>query len=216
MYVEIAKGTPSNRGTLVPKNELHKYLEPEVPLYRSLYLYDDTSISEIEGKGSVSNYYGTRFIDKVLIDIDKGQDTNDQTLKNARNYLMALENEGLNLKNAVQVYFSGSGYHFILPNSIFNFQASPELPYIVRKTMASLLPGIDEMVYIRSAIYRLPHTINLKTNLYKIPLTVKELMQKSSDEIMKLAKTPRIEFQYTELFGDGEFEHLIIEEAPTV
>ena len=216
MYVEIAKGAPSNRGTLVPKNELHKYIEQDIPLYRSLYLYDDNAVEEIQDKGSVSNYYGTRFIDKVLIDIDKGQDTNDQTLKNARNYLMALENEGLNLKNAVQVYFSGSGYHFILPNSIFNFQASPELPYIVRKTMASLLPGIDEMVYIRSAIYRLPHTINLKTNLYKIPLTVKELMNKSADDIMKLAKTPRIEFQYTELFGDGEFEHLVIEEAPSV
>ena len=127
MYVEIAKGAPSNRGTLVPKNELHTYLEPETPLYRSLYLYDDSAVSEIQDKGSVSNYYGTRWIDKVLIDIDKGQDTNEQTLKNAQNYLMALENEGINLNNAIQVYFSGSGYHFMLPNSIFNFEASPEL-----------------------------------------------------------------------------------------
>ena len=216
MYVELAKGTPSNRGTLILKKDLAKYIEPKTPLYRSLYLYDDNAVKQIEGKGSVSNYYGVRFIDKVLIDIDKGQDTNEQTLRRAQQYLNALENEGLNLNNSVQPYFSGSGYHFLIPSTVFNFEASPELPYIVRKTMATLLPGIDEMVYIRSAIYRVPHTINLKTNLYKIPLTVNEIMQSKCEDILLKAKEPRLEFAYREMLGDGELEQMVTKEAPTV
>ena len=80
--------------------------------------------------------------------------------------------------------------------------------------MAKLLPGIDEMVYIRTAIYRVAHTINKKTGLYKVPLTIRELMHKKPEEIMELAKTPRLDFPYQELMGDGELEEYIITDTP--
>ena len=69
-YVEIAKKQPRNRGFMIPKKELSSYINPEEPLYRSLYLYDDAGKSQIEEAGSVGDFYGTRWIDKVLIDID--------------------------------------------------------------------------------------------------------------------------------------------------
>ena len=50
MYVELAKGAPSNRGTLILKKDLAKYIEPTTPLYRSLYLYDENAIEQIESK----------------------------------------------------------------------------------------------------------------------------------------------------------------------
>jgi hypothetical protein len=131
-------------------------------------------------------------------------------MRRTRAYLLALEDEGLSLSRSVQTFFSGSGYHLIIPNSVFNFEPSSELPYIVRKTMAALLPGIDDMVYIRSAIYRVPHTKNNKTNLYKIPLTIKELHERTPEEILKMAESPRLEFAYKEMLGEGELEHTII------
>ena len=215
-YLEIAQKTPSNRGVIIDKKSLIKYINIDDPLYRSLYLYDEHGKAAIETSGSVADYYGTRWIDRVIVDIDKGNDSNNETMRRTRAYLLALEDEGLSLTRSVQTFFSGSGYHLIIPNSVFNFEPSSELPYIVRKTMAALLPGIDDMVYIRSAIYRVPHTKNNKTNLYKIPLTIKELHEKTPEEILKMAESPRLEFAYKEMLGEGELEHTILTKTPTI
>tara|TARA_R110002020_G_scaffold23434_1_gene77908 strand:- start:2105 stop:3880 length:1776 start_codon:yes stop_codon:yes gene_type:complete len=215
-YIEIAKKEPRNRGFIIPKTELASHINTEEPLYRSLYLYDETGKAKIEQAGSVGDFHGTRWIDKVLIDIDKGDNSNEETLRQAIACVFALTDLGLIAHKSIQPYFSGSGYHLIIPNSVFNFEASPELPYIVRKTLTNILPGIDDMVYIRTAIYRLPHTVNLKTNLYKIPLTVKELESMKATEIIELAKTPRLEFAYHSLIGEGELEEYIIKETPKI
>ena len=215
-YIEIAKAEPRNRGFVIQKKELSSYINPKEPLYRSLYLYDETGKSQIDEAGSVGDFYGTRWIDKVLIDIDKGDSSNEETLRQALACVMALTDLGVVAHKSIQPYFSGSGYHLIIPNSVFNFEASPELPYILRKTMVELLPGIDDMVYIRTAIYRVPHTINLKTNLYKVPLTMDELHQLQAKEIMEIAKSPRLEFAYHSLIGEGELEEYINKETPKI
>ena len=209
-YIEIAQGTPRNRGVLIPKVELKNYINPEVPLYRSAYLYDEEAKDAIEQKGSVSSYYGSRDIDNILIDIDKGSNTNEQTLNQVKGILMQLEDAGLSLEESCQAFYSGTGYHLIIPNSVFGFEASEELPYKVRQTMASLLPGIDDMVYIRSAIYRVPHTKNMKTGLHKIPLTLKEVNTKTPEDIMQMAKTPRLDFEYYSLSGENELKEYIV------
>ena len=36
MYVEIARGTPANRGILIPFKDLSRYLSKDEPLYRSV------------------------------------------------------------------------------------------------------------------------------------------------------------------------------------
>ena len=51
-YVEIARGTPVNRGIMIPSNKLIDYVSKE-PLYRSVYLYDDTAVEYVEKKGSL-------------------------------------------------------------------------------------------------------------------------------------------------------------------
>ena len=215
-YIEIAKAEPRNRGFIIPKTELSSYINPEEPLYRSLYLYDDAGKSQIENTGSVGDFYGTRWIDKVLVDIDKGDNTNEETLRQVRACVYALVDAGIDSGNSIQPYFSGSGYHLIISNNVFNFTPSPELPYIVRQTMTALLPGIDDMVYIRTAIYRVPHTVNLKTGLYKVPLTINELESLKATEILDIAKAPRLEFAYHSLMGEGELEEYIIKETPKI
>jgi len=215
-YIEIAKAEPRNRGFIIPKTELSSYINTEEPLYRSLYLYDEVGKSQIDEAGSVGDFYGTRWIDKVLIDIDKGDDSNEHTLRQTLACVMALSDLGVVAHKSIQPYFSGTGYHLVLPNAVFNFEASPELPYIVRKTMAELLPGIDDMIYIRTGIYRIPHTVNLKTNLYKVPLTIKELQTFKVKDILDIAKTPRLEFAYHSLIGEGELEEYILKETPKI
>ena len=215
-YIEIAKKEPRNRGFMISKKELASHINPEEPLYRSLYMYDDIGKEEINKAGSVGDFYGPRWIDRVIVDIDKGDNSNEETLRQARTCIVVLGEHGVVPHKSIQPIFSGSGYHLIIPNTVFNFESSPELPYLVRQTMAQLLPGIDDMVYIRSAIYRVPHTVNLKTGLYKVPLTIKELETLKPKEILDIATTPRMEFAYHSLIGEGELEEHIVTETPKI
>ncbi len=71
-YVEIAVGTPRNRGTLVLRSELHKYIPTDGnPLYRSVYLYNEDAKKFADSKGTLKGYHGERGIDNILIHIEK-------------------------------------------------------------------------------------------------------------------------------------------------
>ena len=45
-YVEIARGTPVNRGIIIPVEKLVNYISKE-PLYRSVYLYDEEAVKYV-------------------------------------------------------------------------------------------------------------------------------------------------------------------------
>ena len=186
------------------------------PLYRSMYTYSKDAFDFADSNNnSLRNYYGTRAIDNILIDIDKEQNTDDYTHKRAQSIVFQLTDELGLQTHSFRVFFSGSGYHIVIPNSVFNFTPSDELPFQVKDTMMKLFPDIDSMVYIRTGLYRVAHTVNKKSGLYKVPLTHTEIMSKTWQHIHDLAKTPRYEFPYTELNGDGELEDYIVEHTPT-
>ena len=213
-YVEIARGTPANRGILIPFNKLGNYISGE-PLYRSVYLYDEEALEYVSKKGTLKDYFGIRSIDKIPIDIDKGDNTNEKTLDILRSVIMELEEADI-MEESFQCYFSGSGYHLILSGDLFNFKAGIDLPYIVKQTLKKLTPHIDSSIYMRTGIYRVQHTINQKTELYKIPLTRDEVMNLECDDIIKLAENNRADFNYHDLKGNGELEHSIVQEVPDV
>ena len=214
MYVEIAKGTPGNRGYLINKNDLGNFINRK-PLYRSVYLYDDEALKYVEDNGTLKNYFGVRYIDKVPIDIDKGGNSDEKTLDVLRGVILELEDADIT-EESFQCFFSGSGYHVDLAGGLFNFKAGVDLPYMVKQTLKSLIPDLDSSIYMRTGIYRVQHTINQKTNLYKIPLYRDEVMNLDAADILKLAKVNRSDYTYLGLQGDGELEHTVKEEVPDV
>jgi hypothetical protein len=213
IYVEIAVSSPRNRGTLVLKSDLHKYIPVNgEALYRSVYLYNENAKQFADSKGTLKGYHGERGIDNVLIDIDRKDNSDEYTLRKLRETLTHLKILEV-LEESIQCYFSGTGYHIVITNKVFNFQSSGSLPYQVKQTMSSLFDNIDTSIYMRSGIYRVAHTKNQKTELYKIPLTLQEAHNNTVDEIHKLASDPRFEYPYELLDGDGELEgHICLEE----
>lgn len=211
-FVEIAVGLPRHRGRLIPKATLSTYLDGETPIYRSLYLYDEQAVDyqKTNGRKTIANYIGTRYIGNLIIDVDKETNTDDYTLQKLIGLIHDLTDLGVP-ETAMQPFFSGSGYHLLLHENLFNFKPSPELPYIVKETMKGLLEGIDVSIYMRSGIYRLAHTKNLKTGLYKIPITFKEVFNLNAHDIRDLATTPRFDFPYKDypLEADGELEEYV-------
>ena len=213
-YIEIAKGSPKNRGYVIDKKDLVKFINGE-PLYRSMYLYGEDAKEHALQHGSLKGYFGERAIDNVLIDIDKGSNTNELTLAKLQSILYDLTELSITEQN-YQSYFSGSGYHLVLTNQLFNFTPHRDLPYLVKSTVKKLFQDVDPMVYMRTGIYRVQHTLNQKTNLYKIPLTRKEVFSLKCEEIMEMAKSNRVEFPYSELVGEGELEEYVVTQAPSL
>jgi len=213
-YVEIAKGTPFNRGIIIPVNKLSAYIGEE-PLYRSVYLYDETGLEYVNENGSLKDFFGIRYIDKIPIDIDKQDRSDERTLDILRGTISELEDAEIG-SESFQAYFSGSGYHLILSGELFNFKPGNDLPFIVKQTVKKMIPDIDASIYMRTGIYRLQHTPNQKTGLYKIPLTRNEVMNNNPEEIFELAKTARLDFKYQRLEGNRQFEANIIEDVPDV
>ena len=93
-YIEIARGTPVNRGILIPSENLVNYIGKE-PLYRSVYLYDEEAVEYVNKNGSLRNYFGIRYIDKIPIDIDKGDNTDEKTLDILRGTILELEDSDI-------------------------------------------------------------------------------------------------------------------------
>lgn len=198
--------------------EMHLYILDEgktKPVYRSMYFYDEEGKEYVNTNSTLKNFFGMRYIDEVLIDIDKGQNTDDYTLRCAQSILYELNELGVP-GGAIQPYFSGTGYHIAVSNELFNFPASKDLPFIVKNTMTTLLDGLDASVYQRTGIYRLPHTLNEKRGLYKIPLDIKELQELSAKDILSMAKEQRMDYEYPDLWADGELEDKVITEVPKI
>ena len=215
MYVEIARGTPANRGMLISHSTLNRYITNNESLYRSVYLYSDDAKEYVDKTDSLKNFFGIRSIDKIPVDIDKGDNSNEKTLDILRSIILELEAVGIDC-GSFQPYFSGSGYHLMLSGTLFNFKASPDLPYIVKQTMNKIMPNVDLSIYMRTGIYRVQHTINKKTGLFKIPLSRNEVFNLEPNDIFALAKEQRLDYKYYELEANGELEDRVVTEVPDI
>lgn len=220
MFVEMAIGSPSKRGTLVPVDDMWDIVYEqgaEQAVYTSVYQYDEEALAFIKANGTIKNFLGTRYIQTVPIDIDKGQNSDEYTLMTTQMIVRHLNKE-LGLKDGnYGIYFSGTGYHIDISAECFGFEASPDLPFIVKATMVNLLEEFkpDPAVYTRTAIIRLPHTLNIKSELYKVPLTFAEL-QTDFTNIVSIAQDRRLDFGLNDLWGDKSLEEYIVKEVPKV
>ena len=216
LYVEVAIGSPHKRGLLMPigKYEQHmtEFLErgQYIPIYRSHYLYDKEALVFTQDSKSLKDYMGKRYIDNVLIDIDKKDDSDERVLEKAKLAVNELNSLGLKEGN-YRVYFSGTGYHIMVCADCFGFEPSENLPYVVKQTMTQLFTtvNIDPAVYMRTAIYREQATKNAKSNLFKTLLPTNKFMQLTVAQIKGLSSQPsKINWEET-MWGDGSLEEHI-------
>ena len=207
-YIEIAQGSPRNRGSLILKKDLVKYINPEEPLFRSIYLYDEEAVKYARNHGGLKNYFGKRAIDNIILDVDKSNNTDEFTRNKAINIVNELFAAGLD-EYSVQCFFSGSGYHICIPNGAFEFVPSNNIQYQVKDTILKLFPKVDISIFMRTGIYRVAHTINKKTDLYKVPITIEELTNEEIN-IHDLAKEPRFDYPYSERVTNGELSNTVV------
>lgn len=206
-YAEIALGGPSMRGRAVRLSEIpaiQRHAQANsLELYRSYYYYDQTLVEHLKAFKTVKGFRGTPYIDLLTLDVDKGADPDETVRERAIGVFLRLQDLGVGDIN-IRPYYSGSGYHFVLPN-VFGFQTERE----VKETLVSLLPECDS-IYDRARIIRVANTINFKTNRYKVPLEHAELLHKSASEIIQIASNPRNDFRFPDFELHADLKHLVI------
>lgn len=99
----------------------------------------------------------------------------------------------------IRLYFSGSkGVHIIVPYQTLNITPHENLNLVYRIIAEEIWENwcpyktIDLAIYDKKRLFRMPNSINSKTGLYKIPITINELKELDWDTIKRLAIEPRV------------------------
>ena len=95
--IEIVTGSVSNRGNVDSIDNLRAYATPNLEVYRSMFLYDDTFT------GDIKKYDGTFEINEIILDVD----IKDGDLNNIKDLYAFLADEFTNeyFRNRKPNYF---------------------------------------------------------------------------------------------------------------
>lgn len=138
--------------------------------YQSLYYYNDQHIKHLKEKGSLRGVTNVK-TDKLMFDFDD-EDNVENAKKDTKELINRLKKHNIK-ESDIEIYFSGNkGFHVTV--TLKNMLTPIQLGVFARKT-AGDLSSFDSSVYDAAQIMRVPFTKNQKSNLYKIPLTPKQL-----------------------------------------
>ena len=174
----------NNRGTFVPPSQLVP--SPDKELYRSYFGVSPDIVEHIlTGRKTAMGFVGKFYLPNIVLDLDKGGNSPEYTFEQAKDFYRRLESEFVK----PLVFFSGSGYHFVIPD-IFGFEPSSELPSIVKNTLDSLFPEIDTKPINPRGLIRMNFSLNKKTGLYKT--YIENLMDVELDYIYEISREQNI------------------------
>jgi len=160
-------------------------------------------------KHSVSGFSGNCIAEYFPIDVDN--EDLSISLKTCHDIIGKFEtNYEIPLKS-LNIYFSGSkGFHIEVPTILFgDISPAKDLPYRFKKiAMKFGFSNIDLSIYKSNALWRIPNTINSKSSLYKIPLSISQLRELSIDQIKEHASTPQPEINNTSPYDWFPRNHL--------
>lgn len=188
-FVRLNK-TLTDKGILIPKSDLNKYLESVVAKesntdwYSSLFTFGDEAKDHFESTGSIKEYDGSAYTNNLVFDLDnedldKAREDVDNLLK-ILSTKVGLGKEGI--RNHVRVYFSGNkGFHvFVKTSKQYNSEELKEYCSVI----AGELDSFDPVIYNKTRCFRIANTVNQKSGLYKIPITLDLI--KDKDGIAKI------------------------------
>lgn len=234
MNYEVAEDSLSHRHILKAEEEIPEWAWQnglDKALYTSVYCYSPDEMALMQTLKVSEWTQVQRYIQWVPIDIDKGDNSDEETIRRAAECVYQLRELGLHPYN-MKLYFSGRGYHIMIHEGCFNFRSvlkqhgiingEPflDLPFVVKDTMKKLPvigESLDPAIYQRNGFLRTTHSLNSKSGLYKIPVTTEEIMLLKWQEIHELAKQRREDFPWEDEYsGDGELEEYVTTYIPAV
>jgi hypothetical protein len=184
--------------TIKELNAEFKKLRNPVACYHSSFLFSKEILDYVEETGTVSGYPGECFTKFIRFDIDRSdsevqQDNIRNALADARKLVERLRTLGINDQH-IRCYFTGKkGFNTEIPSKLFALEPSQNLNEVAKALALRISDGvgIDEKIYDKPRLFRIPNSIHEDTSLYKIPLTVEELFSLNEIDIIDLATNPK-------------------------
>ena len=194
-YIELAIGSVSNRAYAIRPEHITKYIKPNEELYRSLFILDETAFEHFRDKGSIKSYKGTYAINSIIYDIDRGKKTGEDTRQRTISFMNTLLEQGVDTSTQAHIWFSGRGFHIEIPD-LYGFEESINLPYQVKMTIDSHFGNLVDNIYDKGRLIRVGYTINMKSELYKIPLSWQMINDMSYQEICEYCQTQKHDYHH--------------------
>lgn len=184
-YQRLTTGI-NERGRLIPDSaDVYEIINKDKEAYLSAYLYNDEHKKIFDSTGSIAGITDVKS-NRLIWDFDNEIEPS-LTKPSAEELIKRLIGLGIDTKD-LHITFSGKkgiGVEVKLTQSL-----SPKQIKNIAFDLASDLPHFDTKIYNASRIIRVTASRHKDTNLYKTPLTYKQLTTLSMDEIMSLAKSP--------------------------
>jgi archaellum biogenesis ATPase FlaH len=230
-FVEVAVGSPGNRGKLMQLSQLHEFIANPENLKREIYYswycfdinlknhFDKTFDDEIQ-RSTIQGYNGVYDINQIILDFDKKEKSDQELLDLMRCFISDEIVENYSIPDDYySIWFSGTGYHFHLANC-FGLIADVRLPAIVKRTMSELFPYADN-IYDGHRIIRAGGTLNNKNKerpLYKTKIDREDLFKFSPEDIFEYSEKRRNDDFGLWFDTDIEVENILSEfvKKPTV
>lgn len=155
-------------------------------IYNTVYSYDSTNIED-------STLLGSFYLDYDSEDIDNEFPVIRREVYQTVKYLERIW--GIP-NNMIRLYFSGAkGFHIVIPYEIINITPDKDLNRKYKKIAQLVikecnLTHLDVAIYDKRRLFRIPNSINSKTGLFKIPLSLDVLMKNNFDHIKQMAMQP--------------------------
>ena len=203
MIKEYAFGL-ANRHHFGDVSDVEKYAGMAQDTFMSLWDYDAHVVDFVKEKGTLSGYDGILYMpDEFILDVDGSnpQQAKDKTI--------ALTIELDDLCIPYRIYFSGTGFHLGIPGDAFRWKPCPDLHLKVKDELKArgIYEWADPSVSDKTRIIRVVNTLNSKSKLWKIPISLEEL-HKPVEDIQELAKTKRVTNKWTTLECEPVFDVL--------
>ena len=139
--------------------------------YSTVYSYDNKN-------QDLANIVAPLYIDLDINDLEKDY---DKLRKDVLLLIRKLRTVFHLQEDNIQIFFSGSkGYHIIIPYEVFGIEPSKDLndryKLIVTELKSyTITKSIDTRIYDSKRLFREPNTINTKTGLYKVYMTIDQV-----------------------------------------
>lgn len=179
-YVRLTKGF--GKGILMLPEEVNNSIDTSSDYYMSVYRYNQAQYNKFQSTGSVA---GIRDVVTNIIVFDFDSSNKEEAREDAVTLTERLLAAGVP-EDCIQAYFSGNkGFHILIST---DKEMTPDLvKELAVDKFGKDLKTLDSKIYDPARVLRVPGTLNKKSNLYKIPLTLWQLKNETIEEIEVLA-----------------------------
>ena len=177
-YIELAIGGANRRGRIVTLDEAVAPVDA-VDCFTTMFRFDKAFAAHVDDTGSVAGYVGLHWCDWLWYDIDAP--ILDEAASTLVKLVKRLESIDSKLPEILRVYFSGAkGFHCGIPVTALGggLKPSNDFAQTMRSVAKKIAHGIGyDDIYNTTRLWRMPNTINGKTGLRKVLVSLEDVLQ---------------------------------------